>query len=217
MKPEDVIWIIVVIVFFVGPILKSIFQAVTGTGAGGQKQRSQEEIKEYLERMRQGKQQQQAQKAAYHSPATKPQPQPESFDDWYSSKMREQKHKAQPVAVAEPKQSLKQRKKLESSLAKESEAPKFTTHIESNTSFQDAILAGADVQVKEPLDTGGVGAILDTESEDKSQPVAANANGLQLLVFNNKLFSDAQKAIVLSEIIRKPKALHNENFQLTNF
>jgi len=70
MNFEDIVAIIFVIIFFVGPLIKKIAEAAGKPEEQAKKGRSLEEVREYLERMKTGSSP--SGEAEYRAPSTKP-------------------------------------------------------------------------------------------------------------------------------------------------
>lgn len=164
---EDFIFIVFLIIFFVGPLIKKILEGLSGA-APPAKRPSRQDVKEYLEKMRTAAGEQEK---GYRAPATKPKyPQP----------------------AAQPGKS---RQAAGLPTPGDGAAGKLTTAPQVETQFAAAV--GREAQ-----------------PSAKGSPkikTALPANGLEKKILGNSALTEVQKAIVLKEILDRPKALRTQS------
>ena len=180
---KDYIGIIIVLIFIVGPLIKKIFEALAGGQGQPQRRASVQEVKDYLDKMRQGGQQQAPIQRKYKAPAT--------YSPTYGQK------KYDPLS---PHGGRKQYgRKERSSQLQQLQQKKADAIVEE-------VFALEDSQRKSLR----VAPVASVEKAIPVVPVPQEKTG-EGSVFQRLMqeprYSDAQKALVFSEIFKRPKVL----------
>jgi len=176
---EDLIYLILMAVVFLGPLLKKIFDSTKGDSG---KKPSREEVRDYLERMR--NQGSSSSRSTYQAPATRPKSKP--------------KRAAQPAQTARPKESLEEKfNRIDK------EAGSDTAHNKFNRIDQavehDIAMHVADHNYDELAEKPATARLVQTSNNKFSQ------------LLNENEYTEFQKAVILSEIFGKPKALSKKS------
>lgn len=187
---EDYIVILFLIIFFVGPLVKKIVEALSGR-TPLPKRPSREDVKDYLDKMRSSTQQSRPQPAGqYRPPAT----QPTSAQISRQPVEREYTRSQEQMAKSSKKQTYakpsKQVREPERQTLVQAEAKKELAHKEAIFAAQQA------------SKTGPRRAFAYQAPQKASE-------GLQKRVLTNPDLTDLQKAIALQTIFSKPKSLQN--------
>ena len=194
---KDYIGIIIVLIFIVGPLLKKIFEALAGGSETPRKRASVQEVKDYLEKMRSQSGQQSSGQRQQHRPATSSSPSygQRKYDPRkpYGGRQQHGREERKP-----PKRQQSQRQ-----ISRQTQQSDVEAIVEKAFALEDSqrkllVKASADPAEK------AIPAIPVPQETEK-------ASVLHRLMQEPR-YNDAQKALIFSEIFKRPKAL-KEIFQ----
>ena len=190
MKIDDLIFYIIIFIFFVWPILKSIFKAIfSGSSTTEQqRQRSQQDIREYLERMRTTGQAKQPPKYTA----------PKGYGQISTTREAPRKIETTP---GKPLVSISSESKFDD-ISNRGQFTRIEQSVKEN--IENSVGQHITEHVKDHLDSDLIR--MEEQHEEKSAAVASK--NLQDL-FKSLQLTEVQKAVITADIFSKPKVLRN--------